>query len=101
MSRLPFLSPLFNDSIFLGEIPQPENTYNVIGNCNEVGVCVGETTWAGTPLLSATPQTKAKIDYGSLMWITLQRSNSARAALDTMTSLMDTYGYHSTGETFR
>ena len=83
---------------YLGKIHEPDTTYNVIGNCNEVGVCIGETTWDGVALLSATPQKHAVIDYGSLMWITLQRAKSAREAIDVMTSLMDTYGYASPGE---
>jgi dipeptidase len=71
-----------------------------MGNCNEVGVCVGETTWTGSHLLSSVPQTGSMIDYGSLMFIALQRSKTAREAIDTMTSLLDKYGYYSKGETF-
>jgi len=85
---------------FLGEIPEPDLTYNVVGICNEVAVCIGETTWAGTKLLSSVPQKGAIIDYGSLIFITLQRSKTAREAIDTMASLLDSYGYYSTGETF-
>jgi dipeptidase len=84
---------------FLGSIPQPEETYNVVGNCNEYNVCVGETTFGGPPEL-LQPHPEAMIDYGSLMYLTLQRSKTAKEALDVMTNLVETYGYHSEGESF-
>lgn len=86
---------------YLGEIPEAKETYNVIGNCNEFGLCIAESSWEGVEILSEQPQKGALIDYGSLMFLTLQRSKSATEAIDTMVTLMDTYGYASVGgETF-
>jgi dipeptidase len=82
---------------FLGEIPQVEKTYNVVGNVNEYQVAIGETTYGGRPELV---DTTGLIDYGSLIYIALQRSTSAREAIKIMTELMDTYGYYSSGESF-
>eukprot|EP01013_Petalomonas_cantuscygni_P019234 TRINITY_DN3694_c0_g1_i1.p1 TRINITY_DN3694_c0_g1~~TRINITY_DN3694_c0_g1_i1.p1 ORF type:complete len:674 (-),score=150.88 TRINITY_DN3694_c0_g1_i1:359-2278(-) len=83
---------------FLGEIPEAPVTYNVIGNTNEFAVTVGETTFGGRPELSHQPG--AKIDYGSLISITLQRSRNASEAIDVMTSLVEQFGYASEGESF-
>lgn len=80
-----------------GEIPQVEETYNVIGNINEYQVCIGETTYGGREEMV---DTTGIIDYGSLIYITLQRSKSAREAINVMTKLVETYGYCSEGETF-
>jgi dipeptidase len=81
----------------LGKIKQAQHTYNVVGNMNEFQVAIGETTFGGhEELVDST----AKIDYGSLMYIALQRSKSAREAIKTMTSLVAEYGYHSEGESF-
>ena len=83
----------------LGEIPQIPHTYNVVGNMNEHQVCIGETTWGGhEELLDTTGQ--SIIDYGSLIQIALERSKSAREAIDVMTSLVEEYGYASEGESF-
>lgn len=83
----------------LGEIPQPEETYNVVGNMNEYQVVIGETTWGGhEELVDTTGQ--ALIDYGSLIQIALERSKSAREAVDVMTDLVEKYGYASEGESF-
>ena len=83
----------------LGEIPQPAHTYNVVGNMNEHQVAIGETTWGGhEELLDTTGQ--AIIDYGSLIQIALERSRSAREAIDVMTDLVEKYGYASEGESF-
>ncbi|MDX1699399.1 MAG: C69 family dipeptidase, partial [Melioribacteraceae bacterium] len=82
---------------FLGVIPQAKRTYNVVGNINEHQVAIGETTFTGrTELIDK----KGLIDYGSLMYIALQRSKSAREAIKIMTNLVDTYGYYSSGESF-
>jgi dipeptidase len=83
---------------YLGAIPEVRETFNVVGNVNEYGLSIGETTFGGIENLQA--QSAAKIDYGSLIWITLQRSRSAREAIQTMTSLVAQFGYASEGETF-
>lgn len=83
---------------YLGEIDEADETYNVVGNCNEHGLCIGESTFGGVGVLQE--QKDAILDYGSLIWVTLQRSKSAREAIKTIESLMDTYGYASEGESF-
>jgi dipeptidase len=82
---------------YLGRIPQARVTYNVIGNMNEHQVVIGETTFGGREEL-VNP--KGIIDYGSLMYIALQRSKTAREAIKVMTDLVAEYGYHSSGESF-
>jgi len=82
---------------YLGRIPQVKVTYNVIGNMNEHQVVIGETTFGGREELV---DPKGLIDYGSLMYIALQRSSSAREAIKIMTDLVNEYGYHSSGESF-
>ena len=80
-----------------GKIPEAAETYNVIGNINEYQVTIGETTYGGREeMVDST----GIIDYGSLIYITLQRSRSAREAITVMTQLAETYGYNSEGETF-
>ena len=81
---------------FLGQIPQARVVYNVIGNMNEHQVAIGETTYTGREELGT--QSGAIMDYGSLMYIALQRSKTAREAMKVITELMDQYGYASTGE---
>lgn len=81
----------------LGEIPQVSETYNVVGNVNEHQVAIGETTFGGRPELV---DTTGIVDYGSLMYIALQRSKTAREAIKVITDLMDEYGYYSKGESF-
>ena len=83
----------------LGEIPQPKETYNVVGNMNEFQVSIGETTWGGHEELLDTTGNSI-IDYGSLIQIALERSKSAREAIKVMTDLVDEYGYASEGESF-
>lgn len=83
----------------LGEIPQPERTYNVIGNINEHQVAIGESTWGGHDELVDTTGNSI-IDYGSLIQIALERSTTAREAIKVMTELVDKYGYASSGESF-
>ncbi len=83
---------------FLGKIKQARRTYNVIGNINEYQVAIGETTYGGRKELHHQP--KAQVDYGSLMYIALQRSKSAREAIKVMTTLVNEYGYYSHGESF-
>jgi dipeptidase len=82
---------------FLGEIPQVSNTYRVVGNMNEHSLAIGETTFGGVEKLV---DTTGIIDYGSLIYITLQRAKNAREAIKVMTELVTTYGYHSSGESF-
>ena len=84
---------------YLGQIPQVAHTYSVVGNMNEHQLSIGETTYGGREELSVK-DTNAIIDYGSLMYITLQRAKSAREAIKVMTTLVDQYGYYSTGESF-
>ncbi|MDE6811907.1 MAG: C69 family dipeptidase [Muribaculaceae bacterium] len=83
----------------LGEIPQPSHTYNVVGNMNEHQVCIAESTWGGHKELADTTG-QSIIDYGSLMQIALERSRTAREAIDIMADLVDRYGYASSGESF-
>ncbi len=80
---------------YLGQIPQASHTYNVIGNMNEHQLIIGETTWGG---LEQLRDTSAILDYGSLIYITLQRARTAREAIEIYTSLADKYGYASSGE---
>lgn len=80
-----------------GEIPEAAETYNVIGNINEWQVTIGETTYGGREEMV---DTTGILDYGSLIYIALQRSRTAREAIQVMTSLVETYGYNSEGETF-
>ena len=82
---------------YLGEIPEAPETWNVIGNSNEWQVTIGETTFGGREEMT---DSTGIIDYGSLIYIALQRSKTAREALQVMTSLVEQYGYYSGGETF-
>ena len=82
---------------YQGEIPEAEETYNVIGNINEYQVTIGETTYGGREEME---DSTGIIDYGSLIYIALQRSKTAREAIKVMTTLAETYGYSSGGETF-
>jgi dipeptidase len=84
---------------FLGRIPQAPVTYWVVGNMNEHQVAIGETTFGGREEL-AKPDKNAIVDYGSLMYIALERSRSAREAIKVMTDLVAEYGYASEGESF-
>lgn len=87
----------WDTGIYHGEIPEAPETYNVIGNINEYQVTIGETTYGGREEMV---DTTGILDYGSLIYITLQRSRSAREAIKVMTSLVEKYGYNSEGETF-
>jgi dipeptidase len=82
---------------FLGQIKEASETYNVIGNMNEFQVTIGETTFGGREELA---DSTAIMDYGSLIYVALQRSRTAREAISVMTSLVKEYGYYSEGETF-
>lgn len=82
---------------YLGKIEQVQQTYNVIGNINEHQVAIGETTFGGRPELV---DTLGVMDYGSLIYIALQRSRTAREAIKVITDLVQQYGYYSSGESF-
>ena len=80
-----------------GEIPEAPITYNVIGNINEYQLSIAETTYGGREEMI---DTTGILDYGSLIYVTLQRAKTAREAISVMTSLVEKYGYCSSGETF-
>ncbi len=81
----------------LGEIKQATSTYRVVGNMNEHQLAIGETTYGGRPeLVDST----GIMDYGSLIYVALQRSKNAREAIKVMTNLVKEYGYYSSGESF-
>ena len=79
-----------------GQIPQIAHTYTVVGNMNENQVTIGETTWGGREALWDT----VGVDYGSLIYIALERSKTAREAIEWFISLVNEYGYASEGESF-
>lgn len=83
---------------YLGDIPQPAHTYSVIGNMNEFQLAIGETTYGGRKELGS--QSGAIMDYGSLIYVTLQRAKTAREAITIMTDLVAEFGYYSSGESF-
>ncbi|MCF0172547.1 MAG: C69 family dipeptidase, partial [Bacteroidales bacterium] len=80
-----------------GCVPQPPHTYKVVGYINENQVALGETTFGGRESLR---DPKGIVDYGSLMFIALERSRSAREAIRIMADLVEEYGYGSSGESF-
>ncbi len=80
----------------LGQIEEVGHTYATMGNMNEHGLTIAESTWGGRPELEGS----GLIDYGSLIYITLQRAKTAREAIKVMTGLVDKYGYASSGESF-
>lgn len=87
----------WESSKFLGEIPQVAETYRVVGNMNEYSLAISETTFGGEEKLV---DSTGIIDYGSLIYITLQRAKTAREAIKVMTELVENYGYNSGGESF-
>ena len=87
----------WDSGVYHGEIEEAPVTYNVIGNINEFQLSIGETTYGGREeMVDST----GILDYGSLIYVTLQRAKSAREAISVMTSLVEKYGYNSEGETF-
>lgn len=87
----------WDTNVYHGEIPEAAETYSVIGNINEYQVTIGETTYGGREeMVDST----GILDYGSLIYVALQRSKTAREAIKVMTTLAQTYGYNSEGETF-
>jgi dipeptidase len=89
----------WDDSVYLGSIPEANHTFNVIGNINEHGLIIGETTFGGNHTLDGHGSS-AIMDYGSLIWVTLQRAKTAREAIHMMDALCQEYGYESDGESF-
>ena len=81
----------------LGDIAQASSTYQTVGNMNEHQLVIAETTWGGREELY---DGSAVMDYGSLIYVTLQRARTAREAIETIVELANTYGYASSGETF-
>ena len=82
---------------YLGDIAQVPQTYTTVGNMNEHSLIITETTYGG---LHQLEDPNGKIDYGSLIYITLQRAKTAREAIKTIVELANTYGYASSGESF-
>jgi dipeptidase len=82
---------------FKGKIRQIAHTYSVVGNMNEHQLAIGETTYTGNESLI---DTTGIIDYGSLIYITLQRAKNAREAIKVISELVSEYGYGSSGESF-
>lgn len=82
---------------YLRDIPQAGVTYSTVGNMNEHSLIIGETTYGGRPELA---DSTGQIDYGSLIYIALQRARTAREAIATIAELANTYGYASSGESF-
>jgi len=93
------MRPLYHyeSNNYLGEIPEADSTYAVIGLTNEHQLTILETTWGGRSELA---DSTGLFDYGSLMQVTLQRARTAREAITVMTGLVEQYGYQSEGESF-
>jgi len=87
----------FREEEYLGKIAQVERTYGYVGNMNENQVSITETTFTGRSELHGGD---GLLDYGNLMWVTLQRARTAREAIRIMDELVSKYGYKDTGETF-
>ncbi len=87
----------YGSGAYLGKVKQAAHTYSVVGFTNEHQVSMGETTFGGRPELV---DTAGVIDYGSLMFLALQRSRSAREVIKTIGTLVAEYGYRSSGESF-
>lgn len=81
----------------LGEIPEIARTFKRVGNMNEKQLIIGETTWGGR---EEQMDTTGIMDYGSLIYVALERASSAREAIEVIVSLANEYGYPSEGETF-
>ena len=87
----------WDTSKYLGDIAQAERTYSTIGNMNEHQLIIGETTYGGRAELG---EPNGIMDYGSLIYIALQRAKTARQAIEVIADLANTYGYASSGESF-
>lgn len=89
----------WDEGMYRGDIPEVAHTYSVIGNMNEYQLSIGESTFTcREELIDTTP--KAIMDYGSLIYVALQRAKTAREAIKVMTDLVEKYGYTSHGESF-
>lgn len=82
---------------YLGDIPQVPVTYQRVGNMNEHQLIIAETTYGGRPELE---DPKGIMDYGSLIYVALERAKTAREAIQIIVDLANTYGYYSSGESF-
>ena len=82
---------------YLGMIPQVARTYQRVGNMNEHQLIIAETTYGGRPELE---DPNGVMDYGSLIYVALERAKTAREAIDVIVDLANTYGYYSSGESF-
>ncbi len=82
---------------YFGKIPQKAHTYSVVGNMNQHQLSIGETTFGGR---SGLADSTALVDYGSMIYMTLQRAKNAREAIATFSQLVSDYGYASSGESF-
>jgi hypothetical protein len=89
----------WDSGVLLGEIEEVEETFDVVGNMNEHQLTIGETTFGGVEELTQG-QDGAIMDYGSLIWTTLQRAKTVPEAITVMADLVDRYGYASEGESF-
>jgi len=87
----------WDSGAYLGEIDEAPETFNVVGNLNEHGLAIGETTFGGNETLAGGA---GLLDYGSLIWVTLQRAKTAREAVAMFGRLVAEYGYVSEGESF-
>ncbi|MBQ7662200.1 MAG: C69 family dipeptidase [Prevotella sp.] len=87
----------WDTNVYHGEIEEAPETYNVVGNINEWQLTIAETTFGGREEMV---DTTGILDYGSLIYVTLQRARNAREAIKIMTTLVEKYGYNSEGETF-
>ena len=81
----------------LGYIPEVARTYQRVGNMNEHQLIIAETTYGGRPELE---DPKGIMDYGSLIYVALERAKTAREAIQIVVDLANTYGYYSSGESF-
>jgi dipeptidase len=87
----------WDSGAYRGDIEQVQHTYKVVGNMNDNQLSIGETTFGGREELV---NNEGIIDYGSLIYLALQRAATAREAIEVMTSLVEKYGYGSSGESF-
>ena len=99
LKKMPKMMPVteWDTGKYMGDIPTVATTYSTVGNMNEHSLIITETTFGGREELY---DPKGIMDYGSLIYITLQRAKTAREAIQTIVDLANTYGYASSGESF-
>ena len=99
LKKMPKMMPVteWDTGKYMGDIPTVATTYSTVGNMNEYSLIITETTFGGREELY---DPKGIMDYGSLIYITLQRAKTAREAIQTIVDLANTYGYASSGESF-